>query len=87
MWIKQSAPPFRHEHHLAGQSPELRTIFFKMQHLSVLPIRVVLVYDGDKRPSIKRGVQVRGTPHWLTFYVQQMADLFGFVNHTVSTYI
>lgn len=86
MWIKQSAPPFRHQHHLAGQNPELLTIFSKMQRLAALPVRVLLVYDGEKRPNIKRGVQVRGTPHWLTTYIQQMAGLFGFVNHTVSTY-
>ncbi|KAF7980506.1 hypothetical protein HWV62_38016 [Athelia sp. TMB] len=81
-WFKQSAVPFRHQHHNAGENPELKTIFSKMYHLAQLPIRVIFIYDGDKRPKIKRGTQVKGTPHWLTSYTQTMADLFGFVNHT-----
>ena len=83
-WFKLCAAPFRHQHHHAGENPELRAIFSKMYHLARLPIQVILIYDGEGRPNTKRGGQVRGTPHWLTSYTRKLADLFGFVNHTVS---
>lgn len=45
---------------------------------------VVLVYDGDQRPKLKRGKRVKGQPHGVTRSVQQMANLFSFANHQVG---
>ncbi|KZP05163.1 PIN domain-like protein [Athelia psychrophila] len=80
--ICKCTPVFRHQHHTAGENPELRTIFFAMARLACLASQILFVYDGPHRPRTKRDKQVKSTPHWLTQAVQQMALLFGFANHT-----
>ena len=71
------------QHLQAGQNPELRVLFYRLAALSRLPITAVFVFDGDRRPKIKRGKAVRIFPHWLTTSFRKLAEAFGFYCHTV----
>ncbi|KAG1863922.1 PIN domain-like protein [Suillus tomentosus] len=68
---------FRINHAGAGKSPELRTLFFRLQTLLKLPLHAVFVFDGLERLPDK-GHKVRSSPHWLTRDFQRMLELFGF---------
>jgi Holliday junction resolvase YEN1 len=71
------------QHLQAGQNPELRVLFYRLATLSRLPISAVFVFDGDRRPKIKRGKAVRMFPHWLTTSFKKLAEAYGFYCHTV----
>ncbi|KAG2054558.1 PIN domain-like protein [Suillus hirtellus] len=68
---------FQINHAGAGKSPELRTLFFRLQTLLKLPLHAVFVFDGLERLPDK-GHKVRSSPHWLTRDFQRMLELFGF---------
>jgi Holliday junction resolvase YEN1 len=74
----ESQIPFRFHHSQAGANPELRTLFFRLARLLQFPVNLLFIFDGEGRPSIKRGKKVIKTPHWLTERVQEMLGLFGF---------
>ena len=71
------------QHLQAGQNPELWVLFYWLATLSRLPITTVFVFDGDRRPKIKRGKAVQIFPHWLTTSFRKLAEAFGFYCHTV----
>ena len=83
LWLRQCCATFRHNHHNAGSQPELRIIFYRFARLLGSTVTVIVVYDGNMHPKLKRGKCVKSTPHWMTQSVRQMASLFGFENHTV----
>ncbi|KAH7908326.1 hypothetical protein BJ138DRAFT_1128532 [Hygrophoropsis aurantiaca] len=61
-----------------GENPELRTLFFRCCRLSSMPLLPLFVFDGPKRPLVKRGKHVNGNAHWLTIGMKNMVEAFGF---------
>jgi hypothetical protein len=67
-----------------GENPELRTLFFRCATLMHAPFLPLFVFDGPKRPSVKRGKRVSGNAHWLTTGMKNIIEAFGFEWRTVS---
>lgn len=67
-----------------GENPELRTLFFRCARLMAMPLLPVFVFDGPKRPSVKRGKRVNGSAHWLVSGMKEIIQAFGFEWRTVS---
>ncbi|KAK7688432.1 hypothetical protein QCA50_007970 [Cerrena zonata] len=61
-----------------GENPELRTLFFRCARLMSTPFLPLFVFDGPKRPKIKRGKRISGKDHWMVQGMQRMIDAFGF---------
>ncbi|KAG1875769.1 hypothetical protein F4604DRAFT_1761955 [Suillus subluteus] len=61
-----------------GENPELRTLFFRCSKLMSMPLLPLFVFDGPKRPSVKRGKRVSGNAHWLTTGMKNIIAAFGF---------
>jgi Holliday junction resolvase YEN1 len=61
-----------------GENPELRTLFFRCCRLLQAPLLPLFVFDGPKRPAIKRGKRVGGSAHWLTQGMKNIIEAFGF---------
>lgn len=76
-------PIFWYHHAGAGQNPELRTLFYRLAAILAMPLHAIFVFDGPKRPRMKRGKQVRGKSHWLTRRFCDLLDAFGFRWHDV----
>ncbi|KAJ6464171.1 PIN domain-like protein [Mycena vitilis] len=60
------------------QSPELVALFSRCSRLFRLPFIPTFIFDGGKRPEMKRGRIISGNDHWLASSFQQMLDGFGF---------
>ncbi|KAH8920499.1 hypothetical protein BT69DRAFT_402864 [Atractiella rhizophila] len=61
-----------------GSNPEFRNLFLRcnvLLHLGILP---VFVFDGPKRPKIKRNKRVVGHSHPFERWIEQCAEAFGF---------
>jgi holliday junction resolvase YEN1 len=67
-----------------GENPELRTLFFRCAKLMRTPFLPLFVFDGPKRPSVKRGKRISGNAHWLTTGMKNIIEAFGFEWRTVS---
>lgn len=61
-----------------GENPELRTLFFRCCRLLQMPLLPLFVFDGPKRPSIKRGKRIGGNAHWMTTGMKNIIQAFGF---------
>ncbi|KAI5990448.1 hypothetical protein EDD15DRAFT_2280291 [Pisolithus albus] len=61
-----------------GENPELRTLFFRCCRLLQSPLLPLFVFDGPKRPAVKRGKRVGGNTHWLTTGMKNIIQAFGF---------
>ena len=85
LWLHQCCTTFWYNHHNAGPQPKLRIIFSRFARLLGSTVTIIVVYDGDMCPKLKRGKCIRSTPHWMTQSVRQMASLFGFKNHTIHS--
>jgi Holliday junction resolvase YEN1 len=66
-----------------GENPELRTLFFRCSRLLGMPFLPVFVFDGPKRPSVKRNKRISGNAHWLTNGMKNIIEAFGFEWKTV----
>jgi hypothetical protein len=85
IWIYQTIAVYHNPHHVSsGANPELRTLFYKMAHLLNSCIVPVFVFDGPRRPAIKRNRRVRQGAHWLMQDLCELIDAFGFYSHQVS---
>ncbi|KAJ7620670.1 PIN domain-like protein [Mycena rosella] len=85
VWMVQCQAVFWNPRHAqAGQNPELRTLFYKLAHLGASGAVAVFVFDGAKRPSVKRNTKVIKKLHWLTAEFQKMIALFGFYSYTAE---
>ena len=73
-----------HVHAHASQNPELWVLFFRLAELSRSTVQAVFVFDGPRRPKIKRGKAVRTHPHWLISQFKQLVRAFGFHCHDVG---
>jgi Holliday junction resolvase YEN1 len=67
-----------------GENPELRTLFFRCSRLLGVPLLPLFVFDGPKRPSMKRNKKISGKAHWLTDGMKNIIEAFGFEWHVVS---
>ena len=70
---------------LPNTNPVLRLLFFRLCRLLALPVIPIFVFDGNDRPSVKRGVKVKGKAHWLTGQFQRFIEAFGFYWYTVPS--
>ncbi len=61
-----------------GENPEIRTLFFRCTRLMSLPFLPLFVFDGPKRPEIKRGRRISGKNHWMVQGMQEIIAAFGF---------
>ncbi|KZT64851.1 PIN domain-like protein [Daedalea quercina L-15889] len=61
-----------------GENPELRTLFFKCTKLMSAPFLPLFVFDGPKRPEVKRGKRISGKNHWMIQGMQEIINAFGF---------
>lgn len=70
-----------------GENPELRTLFFRCSKLLGIPLLPLFVFDGPKRPSMKRNKKISGKAHWLTDGMRNIIEAFGFEWHMVKTFL
>ncbi|KAJ6454078.1 PIN domain-like protein [Mycena vitilis] len=68
-----------------GQKLVLEKLFYQLCNLSLAPITLVFVPDGDGRPSVKRGTKVVNHPSILTEYLKPMITAFGFYFYDART--
>ena len=61
-----------------GENPELRPLFFRCTRLMEKPLLPLFVFDGPKRPEIKRGKRISGKNHWMIQGMQEIINAFGF---------
>ncbi|KAA1475707.1 hypothetical protein DENSPDRAFT_842526 [Dentipellis sp. KUC8613] len=61
-----------------GENPELRTLFFRCARLMSMPFLPLFVFDGPKRPNVKRGKRITGKDHWLVNGMKEIIEAFGF---------
>ena len=69
---------FHAEYGREGENPELRTLFFRCTRLMGMPILPLFVFDGPRRPSVKRGNKISGKDSWLRNGMQNIISAFGF---------
>ena len=67
-----------------GENPELRTLFFRCAKLMTMPLLPLFVFDGPRRPRVKRNKHISGKPHWMIQGMQKIIEAFGFQYTTVS---
>lgn len=75
---------FHAEYGREGENPVLRTLFFRcatLMHTTFLPL---FVFDGPKRPDVKRGKKINRTSHKLIPGMKQIVEAFGFEWRMVS---
>ncbi|KAJ6488300.1 PIN domain-like protein, partial [Mycena vitilis] len=61
----------------------LKTLFYKLCNFQHAPIVLVVTFDGDGRPTVKRGIRrVRNNPIWLTAHLKEFCTSFGYYVHT-----
>ncbi|KAJ7743855.1 hypothetical protein B0H16DRAFT_999284 [Mycena metata] len=61
-----------------GENPELRTMFFRCATLMHAPFLPLFVFDGPRRPNVKRGKKINRDLHKLTPGMKQIVESFGF---------
>ncbi|KAI9446963.1 PIN domain-like protein [Lactarius psammicola] len=69
---------FHVAHGREGENPELRTLFFRCAKLMSAPFLPLFIFDGPKRPKVKRGKRVSGGKHWLVDSMKGIIEAFGF---------
>ncbi|KAI9435584.1 hypothetical protein H4582DRAFT_1970572 [Lactarius indigo] len=69
---------FHAAHGREGENPELRTLFFRCAKLTSTPFLPLFIFDGPKRPKVKRGKRISGEKHWLVDSMKGMIEAFGF---------
>ncbi|KAF4613695.1 hypothetical protein D9613_008208 [Agrocybe pediades] len=65
-----------------GPNPELRALFYRLAWLSRSGVNAVFVFDGQKRPKVKRGKHVRTIPHRLADGFKQLIAGYSFHSYT-----
>ncbi|KAF5314408.1 hypothetical protein D9619_011818 [Psilocybe cf. subviscida] len=69
---------FHAEYGREGENPVLRTLFFRCANLMRTTFLPLFVFDGPKRPEMKRGKKITRTPHKLIPGMKQIVEAFGF---------
>ncbi|KAF7323516.1 PIN domain-like protein [Mycena kentingensis (nom. inval.)] len=82
IWIVKTQAAFHKPHHSQnGESPELRTLFYKLAAFQKSGAIAVFVFDGPNKAKVKRGKTVRSKPHWLVSSFQDLIKAFGYYHH------
>ncbi|KAI9512138.1 hypothetical protein F5148DRAFT_1280054 [Russula earlei] len=69
---------FHAAHGKEGENPELRTLFFRCARLMSAPFLPLFIFDGPKRPKVKRGKRISGEKHWLVDSMKGIVEAYGF---------
>ena len=69
---------FHAAHGREGENPELRTLFFRCAKLVSVPFLPLFIFDGPKRPKVKRGKRISGENHRLVDSMKGIIEAFGF---------
>ncbi|KAI9445665.1 hypothetical protein BJY52DRAFT_1315729 [Lactarius psammicola] len=69
---------FHAAHGGEGENPELRTLFFRCAKLTSVPFLPLFIFDGPKRPKVKRGKKISRERHWLVDSMKGIIEAFGF---------
>ncbi|KAF8642957.1 hypothetical protein AX16_009297 [Volvariella volvacea WC 439] len=69
---------FHAEYGREGENPVLRTLFFRCATLMHSPFLPLFVFDGPKRPDIKRGKRINKTSNKLIPGMKAIVEAFGF---------
>ena len=87
IWLNQTQSIFHVPgmHYQVGENPELRILFYRIACFRKLPIHLVFVFDGENRPALKRGINVRVKAHALTNSFQELIEQYGYSSHTVES--
>lgn len=56
----------------------LRTLFFRCAFLMHAPFLPLFVFDGPKRPEVKRGKKINRNSHKLIPGMKKIVEAFGF---------
>ena len=84
LWMHSICNVFTYNHAGVGESPEIRTIFYRLVTVSQMLLHAHFVFDSPQRPKLKRGKHVKSAPHFLTRRFQELISAFGFTWHEVS---
>ncbi|KAJ3562539.1 hypothetical protein NP233_g9507 [Leucocoprinus birnbaumii] len=66
------------EYGKGGENPVLRTLFFRCATLMKAPFLPLFVFDGPKRPELKRGKHINKSNNKLVHDMKQIVEAFGF---------
>jgi Holliday junction resolvase YEN1 len=77
---------FHAEYGKEGENPVLRTLFFRCATLMRTTFLPIFIFDGPKRPDIKRGKKINKTSNKLIPGMKQIVEAFGFEWRTVSDF-
>ncbi|KAF8257358.1 PIN domain-like protein, partial [Lactarius quietus] len=69
---------FHAAHGREGENPKLRMLFFRCAKLLSAPFLPLFIFDGPKRPKVKRGKRITGEKHWLVDSMKGIIEAFGF---------
>src|SRR6266702_3970 len=61
-----------------GENPKLRTLFFHCAKLMSVPFLPLFIFDGPKRPKVKRRKRISREKHWLVNSMKGIIEAFGF---------
>ncbi|KAJ7696364.1 hypothetical protein B0H16DRAFT_1397218, partial [Mycena metata] len=61
-----------------GKNPELQMMFFRCARLMRAPFLPLFVFDGPRRPNVKRGKEINTDLHPLTPGMKEIVESFGF---------
>lgn len=91
--LEQSGRPFRlaidyaiwsfqNQAGQGGRNPALRTLYYRCLKLLSLAIQPIFVFDGSRKPSLKRNTIVpTDENHWTIQRTKELLDAFGFTYH------
>ena len=69
---------FHAAHGREAENPELRTLFFRCARLVSAPFLPLFIFDGPKRPKVKRGKRISREKYWLVDSMKGIIEAFGF---------
>jgi Holliday junction resolvase YEN1 len=69
---------FHAAHGREGENPKLRTLFFRCAKLIRAPSLPLFIFDGPKRPKVKRRKKISSKKHWLVNGMKGIIEAFGF---------
>ncbi|KIM86490.1 hypothetical protein PILCRDRAFT_816437 [Piloderma croceum F 1598] len=72
-------------HYRETADPELSSLLLRCEHLARLPIKPHFVFDGDRRPCVKRNKAVAETDMWAMEPFKHILDSYGF-RHSVAVW-
>ncbi|KAJ7211570.1 hypothetical protein GGX14DRAFT_393895 [Mycena pura] len=82
VWMYQAEHAIRNGNAQPGPNPHLRVLFYKLNGLLELPVRVSFVFDGPARPQFQaRHSRAHPRPHRLTAQFLQLIHGFGYHSH------